>query len=60
MEDSNFAEVLLTIDSIEEESKKEKKYIASKLHKQFAHPKSARLIDLIDSWNIRQRFAGYG
>ena len=55
LEDSNFVEVLLTIDNTEEKSKKEK-YIASKLHKQFGHPKSARLIDLMktaDSWNIR-------
>ena len=56
LEDSNFVEVLLTIDNTEEKSKKEKKCIASKLHKQFGHPKSARLIDLMktaDSWNIR-------
>ena len=37
----------MTIDNIEEKLKKEKKYIAIKLHKQFGHPKSARLIDLI-------------
>ena len=42
VEDSNFVEVLLTIDNIEEKSKKEKKYIAIKLHKHFGHPKSAR------------------
>ena len=47
VEDSNFVEVLLAIDNIEEKSKKEIKYIAIKLHKQFGHPKSARLIDLI-------------
>ena len=46
LEDLNFVEVLLTIDNIEEKSKKEK-YIGIKLHKQFGHPKSARLIDLI-------------
>ena len=39
LEDLNFVEVLLTIDNIGEKSKKEKKYIASKLHKQFGHPK---------------------
>ena len=42
VEHSNFVEVLLTIDNIEEKSKKEKKYIAIKLHKHFGHPKSAR------------------
>ena len=52
MKDSNFAEVLLTIDNIEEKSKKKKKYIASKLHKQFGHPKSARLSDLIKTAEI--------
>ena len=46
LEDLNFVEVLLTIDNIEEKSKKEK-YIGIELHKQFGHPKSARLIDLI-------------
>ena len=52
MEDSNFAEVLLKIDNIEQKSKKEKKYIAIRLHKQFGHPKSARLIDLIKTAGI--------
>ena len=52
VEDSNFDEVLLTIDNTEEKSKKEKKYIAIKLHKQFGHPKSARLIDLIKTAGI--------
>ena len=52
MKDSNFAEVLLTIDNIEEKSKKKKKYIASKLHKQFGHPTSARLSDLIKTAEI--------
>ena len=33
-------------------SKKEKKHIASKLHKQFGHPKSPRLIDLIKTARI--------
>ena len=51
--DPNFLEVLLTINSIEEKSKKEKKYIASKLHKQFADPK--RLIDLIKTAGISDK-----
>ena len=55
VEDSNFVEVLLTIDNIEEKSKKEKKYIAIKLHKQFGHPKSARLIDLIKTAGISDK-----
>ena len=54
MEDSNFVEVLLTIDNIEEKSKKEK-YIGIKLHKQFGHPKSARLIDLIKTAGISDK-----
>ena len=33
LEDPNFVEVPLTIDNIEEKSKMEKKYIASKLNK---------------------------
>ena len=52
LEDSNFVKVLLTIDNIEEKSKKGKKCIASKLHKKFGHPKSARLIDLIKTAGI--------
>ena len=55
VEDSNFDEVLLTIDNTEEKSKKEKKYIAIKLHKQFGHPKSARLIDLIKTAGISDK-----
>ena len=55
VEDSNFVEVLLTIDKIEEKSKKEIKYIAIKLHKQFGHPKSARLIDLIKTAGISDK-----
>ena len=55
LEDSNFVEVLLTIDNTEEKSKKEKKYIVSKLHKQFGHPKSARLIDLIKTAGISDK-----
>ena len=55
MEDSNFAEMLLKIDNIEQKSKKEKKYIAIRLHKQFGHPKSARLIDLIKTAGISDK-----
>ena len=54
LEDLNFVEVLLTIDNIEEKSKKEK-YIGIKLHKQFGHPKSARLIDLIKTAGISDK-----
>ena len=53
--DPNFLEVLLTINSIEEKSKKEKKNIVNKLHKQFADPKSARLIDLIKTAGISDK-----
>ena len=49
---TQFVEVLLTIDNIEEKSKKENKYIASKLHKQSGLPKSARLLDLIKTARI--------
>ena len=52
LEDSNFVEVLLTTDDIEEKLKKEKKYLAIKLQ--------ARLIDLIKTAGISQRFTGYG
>ena len=52
LEDPNFVEVPLTIDNIEEKSKKEKKYIASKLNKQFGHPKSASLTNLIKTAGI--------
>ena len=55
LEDSNFVEVLLTIDNTEEKSKKEKKCIASKLHKPFGHPKSARLIGLIKTARISDK-----
>ena len=54
LEDLNFVEVLLTIENIEEKSKKEK-YIGIKLHKQFGHPKSARLIDLIKTARISDK-----
>ena len=56
MEGLNFAEVLLTIDNTEEKSKKEKKYNASKLHKQFKHRKSSRLIDLIKTAGISDQY----
>ena len=55
MEDSNSVEVLLIIDNTEDKSKKKKKYIAIKLHKQFGHPKSARLIDLIKTAGISDK-----
>ena len=45
----------MTIDNIEEKLKKENKYIAIKLHKQFGHPKSARLIDLIKAAGISDK-----
>ena len=45
----------MTIDNIEEKLKKEKKYIAIKLHKQFGRPKSARLIDLIKAAGISDK-----
>ena len=54
MEDSNFVEVLLATDNTEEKKKK-KEYIASKLHKQFWHPKSASLIDLIRTAGISDK-----
>ena len=47
--------VLLTTDNTEEKSKKEKKYIASKLHKQFGHPKNVRLTDLIKTAGISDK-----
>ena len=43
---------MLTIDNIEKKSNKEKQQIAMKLHKQFGHPKSLRLIDLIKTSGI--------
>ena len=43
---------MLTIDNIEKKSNKEKRQIAMKLHKQFGHPKSLRLIDLIKTSGI--------
>ena len=52
IEESKFVEIFLTIDKIEEKSKKEKKQIAMKLHKQFGHPKSSKLIDLIKTSGI--------
>ena len=55
LEDSNFVEVLLTIDNIEEKSEKEKKCIASRLHKPFGHPKSARPIGLIKTARISDK-----
>ena len=47
LEDSNFVEVLLTIDNTEEKLKKEKKYLAIKLQ--------ARLIDLIKTAGISDK-----
>ena len=55
LEDLNFVEVLLTIDNNEEKSNMEKKYIASKLHKQFGHPRSTRPIDLIKTAGISDK-----
>ena len=44
--------VLLTIDNIEKKSNKEKQQITMKLHKQFGHPKSSRLMDLVKTSGI--------
>ena len=52
LEDSKFAERLLPTDNIEEKSKK---YISRILHKQFEHPKSAQLIDLIKTVGISDK-----
>ena len=41
--------------TLKKNRKKEKKYIAIKLHKQFGHPKSARLIDLIKAAGISDK-----
>ena len=41
--------------TLKKNRKKEKKYIAIKLHKQFGHPKSARLIDLIKTAGISDK-----
>ena len=43
---------MLTIDSIARKSNKEKQQIAIKLHRQFGHPESSRLIDLVKSAGI--------
>ena len=51
-EESKFVEIFLAIDKIEEKSKKEKQQIAMKLNKQFGHPKSSKLIDLIKTSGI--------
>ena len=56
IEEQKFTEILLTIDNIEKKSNKEKQQIAVKLHKQFGHPKSSRLIDLIKSLGITDNF----
>ena len=55
LEDSKFAEVLLTIDNIKEKSRKQNKYIASKLHKQFGYPRGKRLIDLIETAGVSDK-----
>ena len=47
LEESQFTEVLLTFDNIARKSNKVKQQIAIKLHRQFGHPKSSRLIDLV-------------
>ena len=52
IDESKFTEVLLTIDTIEKKSNKEKQQTATKLHKQFGHPKSSRLTDLIKTSGI--------
>ena len=52
IDESKFTEVLLTLDTIEKKSTKEKQQIAMKLHKQFGHPKNSRLIDLIKTSGI--------
>ena len=46
---SQLTEVLLTIDNIARKFNKEKQQIAIKLHRQFGHPKSLCLIDLVKS-----------
>ena len=55
IEEQKFTEILLTIDNIEKKSNKEKQQIAVKLHKQFGHPKSSKLIDLIKSLGITDK-----
>ena len=55
IEEQKFTEILLTIDNIEKKSEKEKQQIAVKLHKQFGHPKSSRLIDLIKTSGITDK-----
>ena len=56
IEEQKFTEILLTIDNIENKSNNEKQQIAVKLHKQFGHPKLSRLIDLIKSSGITDKF----
>ena len=52
IDESKFTEVLLTLDNTEKKSNKEKQQIAMKLHKKFGHPKSSRLINLIQTSGI--------
>ena len=52
IDESKFTEVLLTIDNVEKNSNKEKQQVAMKLHKQFGHLKSSRLLDLIKTSGI--------
>ena len=42
----------MTIDNIARKSNKEKQQIAIKLNRQFRHPESSRLIDLVKSAGI--------
>ena len=42
----------MTIDNIARKSNKEKQQLATKLHRQFGHPKSSWLIDLVKSAGI--------
>ena len=51
LEESQLTEVLLTIN-IARKFNKEKHQIAIKLHRQFGHPKSSCLIDLVKSAGI--------
>ena len=51
-EDINMAEILMATDNISKMSLNEKRLIAVKLHKQFAHASSDNLAKLIDSAGI--------
>lgn len=47
--------MLLTIDNIQEKSRKQNKYIASKLHKQLRYPTGTRLNDLIETARVSEK-----